>query len=49
MTVTDKATQMTNLIVCNKPVTAAQSARLYMKETPKIHGISSIIYSDRRV
>ena len=47
MTFIDKATRMTHLIACSKTVTAAQSARLYMNEVAKIHGIPSIIYTDR--
>ena len=47
MTVIDKATKMTHLIACSKTVTAAQSTHLYMNEVAKIHGIPSIIYTDR--
>ena len=47
MTVLDKATRMAHLIACSKSVTAVQSARLYMTKVAKLHGISSILYSDR--
>ena len=39
MNVIDKATRITHLIVCSKFVTAAQSARLQMREVAKLHGI----------
>ena len=47
MIVIDKATRIIHLINCSKSVTAAQSARTYMREVVVFHGILSIVYSDR--
>ena len=49
MNVIDKAPRMTLLIKCNRSVTTTQSARLYLKEIVKFHGILSILYSDRHI
>ena len=38
---------MNHLIACSKSITAAQSARLYMREVAKLHGIPTFVYSDR--
>ena len=43
----DKATRMTHLIACRKSVTATQSARLYMRGGTKLHGIPSLLYSEK--
>ena len=47
MTVIDKATRMTHLIHCNKSISAAQTAKLYMPYIVKLHGIPRAIYIDR--
>ena len=47
LTVIDKATRMVHLIPCKKPVTAAETAKLYWDQVVKLHGVPRILYSDR--
>ena len=46
MTVIDKATKMTHIILCNEAVIAAKIARLYWRYVAKLHGIPRYIYTD---
>ena len=47
LTVVDKATRMVHLIPCRKSTTAAEAAKLYWDNVVKLHGVPSVIYSDR--
>ena len=47
MTIIDGATRITHLIASSKSLTAPQFAGLYMREVARLHGIPSILYSDR--
>ena len=46
-TVVDKATRMVHLIPCRKSTTAAEAARLFWDHIVRLHGVPSVIYSDR--
>ena len=47
MTIIDKATRMTHIILCSKIVTVVETAQLYWKCVAKLHGIPRCIYIDR--
>ena len=47
LTVVDKATRMVHLIPCRKSTTAAEAAKLHWDNVVKLHGVPSVIYSDR--
>ena len=47
LTVVDKATRMVHLIPCRKSTTAAEAAKLYWDNVVKLHGVPSVLYSDR--
>ena len=47
LTVVDKATRMVHLIPCRKSTTATEAAKLYWDNVVKLHGVPSVIYSDR--
>ena len=47
LTVVDKATRMVHLIPYRKSTTAAEAAKLYWDNVVKLHGVPSVIYSDR--
>ena len=47
LTVVDKATRMVYLIPCRKSTTVAEAAKLYWDNVVKLHGVPSVIYSDR--
>ena len=46
-TVVDKATKMCHFIPCTEKISAKQVARLYWQHVGKLHGIPSVIISDR--
>ena len=47
LTVVDKATRMVHLMPCRKSTTAAEAAKLYWDNVVKLHGVQSVLYSDR--
>ena len=47
MTVIDKANRMNHLIHCSKSSLAAQTAKLCIQYSVKLHGIPRAIYTDR--
>ena len=46
-TVVDKATKMCHFLPCSESVLAKQVAKLYWQHVGKIHGIPSVLISDR--
>ena len=48
-TVVDKATKMCHFIPCSERITAKQVAKLYWQNVGKLHGIPSVLISDRDV
>ena len=48
-TVVDKATKMCHFIPCSEKISAKQVAKLYWQNVGKLHGIPSILISDRDV
>ena len=46
-TVVDKATKMCHFIPCTEKISAKQVAKLYWQNVGKLHGIPSVIISDR--
>ena len=49
LTVVDKATKMCHFIPCTEKISAKEVAQLYWREVGKLHGIPSVIISDRDV
>ena len=49
MTVVDKATKMCHFIACNEKISAREVAILYWNFVGKLHGIPSVLISDRDV
>ena len=47
LTVVDKATKMVHLIPCTKTITAKGTARAYWTHVGSLHGIPSVLISDR--
>ena len=47
LTVVDKATRMVHLIPCRKTTTAAEAAKMYWDNIVKLHGVPTVLYSDR--
>ena len=47
LTVVDKATKMVHLIPCTKKITAKETARVYWANVGSLHGIPSVLISDR--
>ena len=48
-TVVDKATKMCHFIPCTEKISAKQVARLYWQFVGRLHGIPSVLISDRDV
>ena len=48
-TVVDKATKMCHFIPCSEKISAKQVAQLYWQYVGKLHGIPSVLISDRDV
>ena len=48
-TVVDKATKMCHFIPCSERISAKQVAKLYWQNVGKLHGIPSVLISDRDV
>ena len=48
-TVVDKATKMCHFIPCNEKISAKQVAKLYWQFVGRLHGIPSVLISDRDV
>ena len=46
-TVVDKATKMCHFLPCSESISAKQVAKLYWQHVGKIHGIPSVLISDR--
>ena len=49
MTMVDKATKMVYFLPCTNTITAKETAQLFWKNVGSIHGIPSVIISDRDV
>ena len=49
LTVVDKATKMCHFIACNEKISAREVAQLYWQHVGRLHGIPSVIISDRDV
>ena len=49
LTVVDKATKMCHFVACNEKISAKEVARLYWTNVGRLHGIPSVIISDRDV
>ena len=47
LNVIDRATRMVHCIPCKKTITASQTAKVYWQYVGKLHGIPTVIYSDR--
>ena len=47
LTVVDKATRMVHLLPCKKSITAAETAKIFWENIVKLHGVPSVLYSDR--
>ena len=47
LTVVDKATKMCHFIACTDKITAKETAKLYWQHFGRLHGIPSVIISDR--
>ena len=46
-TVVDKATKMCHFIPCSEKITAKETAKLYWQHVGRLHGIPSVLISDR--
>ena len=46
-TVVDKATKMSHFIPCSDTITAKETAKLYWNNVGRLHGIPSVLISDR--
>ena len=46
-TVVDKATKMCHFIPCSESITAKETAKLYWNHVGRLHGIPSVLISDR--
>ena len=49
LTVVDKATKMCHFVACNEKISAREVAQLYWQHVGRLHGIPSVIISDRDV
>ena len=49
LTVVDKATKMCHFIPCTEKISAKEVAQVYWREVGRLHGIPSVIISDRDV
>ena len=47
LTVVDKATKMTHFIPCTHTITAKEMANLFWRDVGRLHGIPSVLISDR--